>query len=152
MGSWASSLLVGAYLGRIFIGSALTTAHFTQGRDGRIHMIPHGSFLIPTAPSGQSWLGEVSHLGPAGRILPRCCSGTCCRKQTLKGIFYKAMRWHPSCTAAVRRQVPSGIRPWASPACSRLSRCCLCPPMTSATTFLGSRPCSAPEQPDSMGC
>lgn len=46
-GSWASSLLVGASLGRIFFGSALTAAHFTQGRDGKI---PHGWSLIPTSP------------------------------------------------------------------------------------------------------
>lgn len=150
MGSRACSLLVAAYLGRIFIGSALTAAHFAQGRDGRIHIIPHGLSLNPTTPSGQSWLGEASSLGPAGRILPRCCSGTCCRKQTLKDIFYKAVRWHPPCTAAERRQIPGGIRPQASPACSQLS--CLGPPMTSAAASLGSCPHSAPEQPDPMGC
>lgn len=115
MGSWASSLLVGAYLGRIFIGSVLTAAHFAQGRDGRIHMIPHGLSLNPTTPSGQSWLGEVSSLGPAGRILPRCCSGTCCRKQILKDIFYKAMRWHSPCTAAERRQIPGGCKATGQP-------------------------------------
>lgn len=151
MGSWASCLLVGACLGRTFIGSALAAVHFAQERDGRIHVISHGWSLSPTAPLGQSWL-EVSSPGPAGRILLRPCSGTCCRKQTLKDIFYKAMRWHPPHTAAVRRQVPGGIRPWASPAFSQLSQRCLSPPMTSAATSLVSHPCSAPQQPGPMGC
>lgn len=134
------------------VGSALTAAHFAQGRDGRIHMIPHGSSFIPTAPSGQSWLGKVSHPGRAGRILPRCSSGTCCRKQTLKDIFYKAVRWHPPRTAAARRQVPGGTRPRASTACSQLSQCCLGLPITSAATSLGSRPHSASKEPYPMGC
>lgn len=150
MGSRASSLLVGAFLGRIFTGSALAAAHFAQEWDGRIHTIPHGWWLIPTALPGQSCLGEVSQPGPAGGTLPRHCSGTCCRKQTLKDIFYKAMMasfLHCCCKEAGPRLFKATGQPSLLPAEPVL------PQSTHDSAAIpGCCPRSAPEQRDPRGC
>lgn len=68
MGTWASSLLVGTYLGRIFIGSVRTAAHFTrEGWKNPTWMVTHSylSFRTELARSEPSWTCSDAVVVPA---------------------------------------------------------------------------------------